>query len=339
MIVLQGFPPQRATTNPYLVMLAESLEKQSDVEVINFSWVTALTAKYDVYHTHWPENLGQSKSRIKQLVRQLLTVAFLIRLKVLRIPVVRTVHNLERPSDLSWSQHRILDFFDHVTSGRVTLNRFTPTDDRLPASLIPHGRYTEWFSQFPTAQSEPGILSFVGLVRRYKGIEQLIESFEQTADPTLELRISGNPTSSEMAHSLQAKAAGDPRITLDLRFLSEEIFAKKITEAELVVLPYKFMHNSGGALAALSLGRPVLVPDNEVNRDLSVEVGEGWVHLFSEAPDIEDIQQTLQKIRTSPPTSAPNLSARNWDVAGTKHHELYQQVIALRTKHNIEVKK
>src|SRR3712207_8608213 len=35
------------------------------------------------------------------------------------------------------------------------------------------------------------------------------------------------------------------------------------------------------ALLALSLGRAVLVPDNDVTRDLAAEVGERWVRRFS----------------------------------------------------------
>jgi beta-1,4-mannosyltransferase len=55
--VLQGFPVPRPTTNPYLVMLAQSLREQPGVTVLPFSWRTALVGRFDVYHSHWPEIL------------------------------------------------------------------------------------------------------------------------------------------------------------------------------------------------------------------------------------------------------------------------------------------
>ena len=47
------------------------------------------------------------------------------------------------------------------------------------------------------------------------------------------------------------------------------------------MLPYRHMHNSGAALTALSLDRPVLVPETDVNRDLARETGPGWVVTFA----------------------------------------------------------
>ncbi len=63
-----------------------------------------------------------------------------------------------------------------------------------------------------------------------------------------------------------------------LGFAPDADLVREISMSEMVVLPYRFMHNSGAVLLALSLDRPVLVPDNEVNRLLEIEVGSDWVH-------------------------------------------------------------
>lgn len=328
MIVLQGFPPHRETTNPYLVMLADSLRSEPDIEVLNFTWKTAFTRRFDIYHTHWPENLGNGSTRLKSMARQLLTLAFLTKLKLQRIPVVRTVHNLERPQGLNKIQSWILDLFDRQTAVSVLLNRHTPAIRGSAVHLIPHGHYIDWFQRFTQPEPVTGRIVFTGLVRRYKGVETLLGAFEDIPDTGLSLCIAGNPTSSTLKEEIESIAARDSRVLLDLKFQSEAEFAARICESELVVLPYHLMHNSGGTLAALSLCRPVLIPDNQINRELAKEVGPGWIFLFQGSLEAQDIVQALEQLRKQVHKSTPNLSARSWAEAGTKHQLAYEQALS-----------
>ena len=94
--VLESFPEPRPTTNPYIVMLREALEGTPGVRVLTFSWRTALTADYDVFHVHWPDILASGQSPLKTLARQALLALLLLRLRLTRTPVVRTLHNLGR---------------------------------------------------------------------------------------------------------------------------------------------------------------------------------------------------------------------------------------------------
>ena len=94
------------------------------------------------------------------------------------------------------------------------------------------------------------------------------------------------------------------------------------TESQLVVLPYREMHNSGSVLAGLSLDRPVLVPDNDVNRALSLEVGPDWVLTYAGELDGAVLKEALDQPR---PTGSPDLSARGWDRVSKDHVEAYRQ--------------
>jgi hypothetical protein len=102
-----------------------------------------------------------------------------------------------------------------------------------------------------------------------------------------------------------------------------------VGRSELVVLPYRFMHNSGGALAALSLGRPVLVPSNDVNLALGAEVGAQWVHTFQGPITGQDIRTALKRIREARPEHPPDLSGRGWDLVGRLHVQAFRRAIAL----------
>ena len=100
-----------------------------------------------------------------------------------------------------------------------------------------------------------------------------------------------------------------------------------MTASELIVLPYEFMHNSGAALAALSLNRPVLVPDVPVNRRLAAEVGTGWVHFFTGTLDASDLEAAVLHHRSCPPVADPDLSARSWQTTGKDHLRVFENVL------------
>jgi beta-1,4-mannosyltransferase len=327
--VLQSFPNPRPTTNPYLVMLQQSLRSLPDVEVKNFSWRTALLGKYDVFHVHWPEILVDGRSPLKKIVRQALTLGLLLRLLIFRTPLVRTVHNVEMPQGISRRERLLLRLVDKATTLRIRLNNTTPIPAGEPFRTIPHGHYRDWFAPITPQNQVPGQIGYIGLIRRYKGVEELVRAFRGTSRMAddISLRLAGNPTSEALAESIRSAAHGDSRIHLDLRFISDEDLVGVITSSELVVLPYRFMHNSAGVLTSLSLGRPVLVPDNEVNRKLAEEVGPGWVFLFEGPLTSEHLTRTLEGLRTAGPRTDPNLNGREWGTAGLDHVVAYRQAM------------
>lgn len=331
LMVLQSFPQPRVTTNPYIVMLAERLQREADLRVHTFTWRHALLGRYDVFHVHWPEILVSGSSAPKKLVRQSLFALLLLRSRILRTPLVRTVHNLELPRGISRRERLLLRITDRWTTLRITINPITSVPPGCEHVLIEHGHYRDWFSRYPACQPDPGRIGYVGLIRRYKGVDRLITAFQQASadDPELRLRIAGRPSTAALADELIGLADGDGRISLHLQFLSEREFVEEVTAAELVVLPYLEMHNSGGALAALSLDRPVLVPDNEVNRRLADEVGPGWVHRYRGTLAGRHLTATLAAVRVAGPRPRPNLTRRNWNETGRRHVGAYLRALAI----------
>lgn len=328
--VMQSFKTLRPTTNPYIHMLDAALSRHPGVQHLRFTRARALVGRYDVLHLHWPETLFGGSSAPKRVLRRLYATALVARLLVSRTAVVRTAHNVEIPKDVSSWERRLLQAIERRADVRIVLNAKTDTQG-APGVLIPHGHYRDWFADVETVPAVPDTLAFVGLVRRYKGVEQLLETFSATAGshPELRLRVCGNPTSDEIADVVGELAARDPRIELDLRFLSEEDFARSIMEARGLVLPYRFMHNSGAVLAALSLQRPVLVPDNDVNRALAEEVGPGWVHLFRgdlQPQDLLSFHESLKQLVESP----PRLGGRDWTHTAEAHETAYRQAVSVR---------
>lgn len=336
-MVLQSFPAPRPTTNPYLVQLKASLDAIPGVRVQTFSWRAALTGDHDVLHVHWPEILLEGSTPARAALRRVLAWALVARLRVRGTPVVATVHNLRAHESAPGRQSAFLGALSALTVLRVRINAATELDHDQPSVLIRHGHYRDWFARFTEPATVPGRIVSLGLLRPYKGADVLLSAFAGTRDgmPGATLVIAGRPTTPQLAQELTALAAADGRVRLDLRFVPDDDFVREVGHAELVALPHRDMHNSGGALAALSLARPVLVPDNAANRLLASEVGGGWVHTYSGELTARDLLDTLRSLRAQPPPLPPDLSARGWDSAGREHLAAYRRAVELAHHHQV----
>jgi glycosyltransferase involved in cell wall biosynthesis len=308
--------------------LAERLQARPDVDLRLFSWRYALTGRYDVFHAHWPEILVSGQSPVKKAVRQLLFLGVLAKWRREGTAVVRTQHNLDPPQGISRRERLLLRLFERRTNLVIRLNTSTPVPTGVLAETVVHGHYRTWFERYPPQPSVPGRIAYVGLVRRYKGVDRLVEAFAETSDPSLSLTVGGKPSSVELRDALVARAATDPRIRLDLRFLDDAELVAAVTSASLVVLPYLEMHNSGTALMTLSLDRPVLLPDNDVNQQLRAEVGEDWVHLYAGPLTADVLEATLRTLQR-PSTARPDLSRREWSSTAADHRRAYEQAVAV----------
>ncbi|MDO9356390.1 MAG: glycosyltransferase family 4 protein [Solirubrobacteraceae bacterium] len=111
----------------------------------------------------------------------------------------------------------------------------------LPAELIdrPAGR--------------PVVLSF-GLIRPYKGTDVLLEAWREVKADA-ELWIVGKPRGVDLA-ALQAIA--DDRVRFVPRFVTDGELAACFDAAQLAVLPYREIEQSGVLATALAFGTPVL---------------------------------------------------------------------------------
>lgn len=323
-----SFGPPKPTTNPYVKQLASALASHPDVELLFFTRNVAIFGRrYDVFHVHWPEMLLEGRTPARRAYRRITTLLLCARLVLARTRVVRTMHNLERPSGLARTDHLILDLIDRMTVLRIRLNDSGPMPEGSPYVTIPHGHYVDWFRDFAREQPTPGRMVFVGLVRRYKGVERLIETFLAVPDEHLSLQIAGLPSTPELAEVVTGLAGDDNRIGLQLKFLEESDYVEAVTTSQLVVLPYRHMHNSGSVLAALSLDRPVLVPSNEVNERLADEVGPGWIHLYGGDIGPDDLVRACAALEREPLQGSPDLSARGWEAAGVDHLSAYRSAL------------
>jgi beta-1,4-mannosyltransferase len=289
----------------------------------------AALRRADVFHVHWPEVIVRGGNPMATALRCLF-LRFVLRLmRSRRTAIVRTLHNLSPHEPGSALERSTLDYLDALTDLFVTINPVTVPPSG-PSTLIPHGHYRDRFASHPKRETVPGRLVYAGLIRPYKQVDRLIECFRETKTPGLTLRIAGKPTP-ELQETIELAAQSDHRITARFGFLPDDEFVAEVTSAELVCLPYSELHNSGILLVALSLGRPVLVPDSATTRALSEEVGPGWVHRFQGHLDPADIDAAVEAVRSTQRTAEPRLDDRDWTRVADLYGKAFVEAIQRRT--------
>jgi glycosyltransferase involved in cell wall biosynthesis len=279
---------------------------------------------------HWPvENIATRKKGI------LLLLVFWIELKVARLKKTKifwTAHNLrshERKHPLleaiAW---RVL--FSNIDgiicmsdTGKRELFRHHPQTRSIPIFTIPHGHFRGAYPDVVSKNEaraaleiapDEFVLVFIGLIRPYKGVSKLIHCFVRSQLANAKLLIAGM-ANDEMTREIKKAAAHSSNVKLVLKFVNRDDIQKYLRAADLVILPYIEIQNSGSALLALSFDRPILVPARGALCELRDIVGCDWVKLYEGDLSPEIIRAAVQWVKARPIRSndrAP-LDALNWE--------------------------
>jgi beta-1,4-mannosyltransferase len=321
--VLESIRALRPTTNPYITTLFERLSRSVTVEL--FSWRTALFSRYDIFHVHWPELIFSRASAPRQALHSGLFFILLTRLALRGTPIVRTLHNVSPHEKRGAVTRALLRMLDRRTTLWIALNPVTtPPAGRVV--VIPHPHYRDWYEDFSKLSPVLGQIGFFGQVRDYKNVDSLLGAFSDIHDPALALMVWGSAGSPQLEERLRAVAPADERVDLRFEHVQDAELSEMITASQLIVLPYKEMSNSGAVLLALSLDRPVLVPQNAVTDALAAEVGEGWVIRYPGELTAEVLQGALETSSVLP-ASRPDLNARSWDAIAAMHETAFREAI------------
>ena len=135
--------------------------------------------------------------------------------------------------------------------------------------VIPHGNYLKVYREKLTRQESREKLNledadfaflFLGLIRPYKGIVDLIESFQKINDQSVKLIIAGRVQGKELVDSLKKKAAFNNSIFLEFHYIDDDEIEIYMKAADVMVLPYRDIINSGSAILGMSFGKAIIAP-------------------------------------------------------------------------------
>lgn len=329
--------------NPYIADLYRRIEAADPaIEVSAFAPATAWRATPDVVHVHWPEAACSSPRLLHALAKSVAVIATLALHKARGASIIWTCHNLaghdQRHPRLESMVQRL---FDRLVDGVIHLDqrsieRCAQARPRLagrPTTVVPHGHYGALADGSPDRDEarallgldpEATVLASVGMIRPYKNIPALIEAVRAMRTEA-SLLVAGSADDPAERQRVETAAGGDPRIELALRWLDDDELATRIRAADAVVLAYRNVHNSGAAILALSLGRPVVVTPNGAMAGLANAVGEDWVHLLTEPLD-GPVLDRLAAWARNPRPDRPDLSSLDPDRAAALTAQFFRRI-------------
>jgi glycosyltransferase involved in cell wall biosynthesis len=234
-------------------------------------------------HMHWVSPFILPGARRLKFMRRMSQVWFMLWLRTSRILGVRLI----------WTAHNVLPhdpvFSDDVVARRnlvsvsdlvllhsnVTLASLAEIG-ALPSKsmVIPHGPFAPVRPaatlRVPGSDGGPCRFLFVGRVKRYKGVSDLLDAFNAMPKGiSAQLTIAGQCDEPDLlARLLGFVQRPDISIVVGPERLSEERITDLLDAADVVVLPFRRITTSGSAILALSHGRPLILPDKADVGDL-----------------------------------------------------------------------
>jgi glycosyltransferase involved in cell wall biosynthesis len=264
-------------------------------------------------------------------------------------PLVITAHDVlpreARPGQRA-AQRRLYAHFDavvvHSEHGRRRLTDELGVDPAR-VHVIPHGAFEHLAaapagsavgSDAPDGSSDEAapfetdrtvVLCF-GLMRPYKGIDLLLEAWRTIENA--ELWIAGAPRMDISA----LRAGAPPGVRFVPRFIGDDELPAYFRRADLVVLPYREIDQSGVLSTALAFGKPLLLSDVGGFPEIAAK---GAARTFP-AGDAGALQDALGELLVDA-SARIALGARarelahgeySWDAVARRTIALYEQLLA-----------
>lgn len=210
------------------------------------------------------------------------------RLKKDGIKVISILDNVI-PHEAHWFDRPLTRYFLGGSSGAVTLCEAVSDDlaainGKLKHTVIPHPLYTHFGVAQPREEAllklgldhKRKTLLFFGLIRRYKGLDILLEAFSKL-DDSYQLIIAGEPYGSfdEYGRQIQAIPSAPERIVTHLAYIKDSEVADFFSGADLCVLPYRSATQSGVSAIAFHFEVPMLVTDTGGLKESIADTGTG----------------------------------------------------------------
>ena len=231
-----------------------------------------------ILHLHWQHPFLLAKSRVGTILHALNSLLQIVVLRFLGVRLVWTVHNLESHGRehprierwaTRWLARTVHLIIVHCPQAEGTVRAAFRPPARAPIRTIPHAIFPAADASAAEVEEARRILDIppagllflnLGIIRDYKGLDELATSFRTLEAPDVRLLIAGHPASPALTRRLEEAARADPRIQLDLRIIPQEETRRLFIAADVAVYPYRDILTSGGILSAAAHSLPVIAP-------------------------------------------------------------------------------
>lgn len=272
--------------NPYLDNLAASLKPHHitmicdvgfDAHVLSILRKVFMQKEVKIVHYHWLDPCIKATGRITTIIKN---ICFLLEVMIIRLfgkRIVWTVHNL-LPHDTEYKKILIyfIRLFVKFTDAIIVHSNYARQlivneldADISKIRIIPHGNYINNYKNTVSRDearkklylgNNKFVMLFIGRIRPYKGLLNLVDIVNKSTNENLHLVIAGVFDNDRHSDRLLNKIGNHPRFTVHRGFVPADELQYFMNAADIVVLPYTNILTSGVAILAMSFGKPVIAP-------------------------------------------------------------------------------
>ena len=277
--------PHSTDGNPYVRELGRAYQSLGWEVVFGAENLLELTIRPRLVHLHWPEAFYRWR---KDDTPERQSQRFLDALDEIRrrgAKLVWTVHNIapheHSDSGLDKATYQgVIDRADlivhHCPASITLLGESYRVPRTTPSVIAPHGNYCHSYPPGATreiARRELKIpadafvyLSF-GLIRAYKGLDDLLAAFQRVRVPNKWLVVAGEYHSATTTGALRDKLMFawtkrvSRRVRLHFRAVPPTQVQSFVNASDCIVLSHRYGLNSGVAILGMTFGKPVVGPN------------------------------------------------------------------------------
>lgn len=322
--------PDYSRFNPYQKELVAALDACGvHVTLCSFNTLPILRAvwahgKPDILHLHWTDGFIVAENWPKTILKTLRFFVELVTIKIIGVKVVWTIHNLsshEKNNSAyeSFVNRILVRIYDrlivHCLAAMKSAARlYQVTDTTLnKVKVVPHGNYINSYqNDMPRhiARNKLGykgediLFLFLGSIRPYKGIFELIDAFSKLKSSQAKLLIAGKPVDHFIKNELLLRCQKDDRIKVHLEYVQDNDMQLYMNSADVTVFPYTDILTSGSVLLAMSFGKAIIVPQIGC---ISETLDAQGAFLY----DPNDVNGLLQAMQNALPTNLSTMGQHN----------------------------
>ena len=276
-----SFLPVAGIGNPYQHLMIEGLNSDEIIDVKSgvddrFFGIlrTAISQKPDYIHFDWITSYYYRRSLwMTFLSIPLFMIQLLIVKYVFNIKLVWTLHNIQ-PHDLK--NQKIHSFCRQFFAKQTSWIRIFSEDsvERVKQALkvkdkfvvCPEGSYIDYYNntisievakQKFNIRENDFVYLYLGFIKPYKGIEILIENFNKLHIKKKKLIIAGNVLNKNYFNEIYTD---DKNIQFVNRFIENDELQYFYKAADVVVLPFNKVENSGSVILAMGFKKVIVAP-------------------------------------------------------------------------------
>jgi glycosyltransferase involved in cell wall biosynthesis len=250
---------------------------------------------FAIFHLHWVAFTSASKNKITQLFSFIYTLCIIGFIKLLGYKLVWTIHNIVPHETITANDLFITKLLCKISDRKIVHSQSTINElEKLGCSvqnitIVPHGNYVSYYKDTVTKKDARDFLKikqntfvflFFGELKRYKGIEELLEVFTHisASHKNILLLISGKVCDKEIYSVISSHKSSLKNTALFyIRHIEDDEVQYFMHAADIVVYAFKKITTSGSVLLALSFGKPIIYPLMGSLEDLPENIGFSYI--------------------------------------------------------------